>query len=281
MQIIHELETTPRHIYTGTIGYFAPGRKASFNVAIRTSLIDSQDHKAEYGIGGGIVWDSDSTDEYAEALLKAQILKEADIPFSLLETVLWTPEAGFHLRSRHIDRLLDSAAYFGFPVSEEAIEENLGQLTTRLEQPHRVRLLLDRKGKIEVTSTPFSFEMKPVRAALANEPVDSNDVFLFHKTTRREVYDLARAARPGCDDVLLYNERGELTEFTIGNLVVELDGEMITPPVACGLLPGTFRAELLATGQVTEQVIPLHRLNECAKIYRVNSVRKWEEVIIS
>ena len=281
MKIIHELETTPRRIYTGTIGHFSPGRKASFNVAIRTALIDCQERKAEYGIGGGIVWDSTSPDEYAEALLKARILTEGSPSFSLLETMLWTPGGGFQFQNRHMDRLLDSAAYFGFPVSRAAIQEELERLTRVLDQPHRVRLLLDHKGKIEIISAPFSFESKPVRAALARGPVNSNEIFLFHKTTRREAYDLARAERPGYDDVLLHNERGELTEFTIGNLVVELDGELVTPPVICGLLAGTFRAELLETDKVVERVIPLHRLKECAKIYRVNSVRKWEEVIIS
>jgi para-aminobenzoate synthetase/4-amino-4-deoxychorismate lyase len=179
-----------------------------------------------------------------------------------------------------MDRLLDSAAYFGFPVSKVRIEENLDQLTRTFDQPNRVRLLLDHEGNVEVTGAPFSFEMKPVRVALAQGPVNSNDLFLFHKTTRREVYDLARAAHPNCDDVLLHNERGELTEFSIGNLVVELDGELVTPPVACGLLAGTFRVELLETGKVMERIIHLHRLKECAKVYRVNSVRKWQEVIL-
>jgi para-aminobenzoate synthetase/4-amino-4-deoxychorismate lyase len=123
-------------------------------------------------------------------------------------------------------------------------------------------------------------EEKPVRAALAGQPVLSSDIFLFHKTTHREIYDKARAGHSACDDVLLHNERGELTEFKIGSLVVELDGELVTPPVECGLLPGTFRAHLIETGQVMERVVPLHRLKECTKIYRVNSVRQWEEVII-
>ena len=280
MKIIHELETTPRHIYTGTIGHFSPGRKASFNVAIRTALIDCQEHKAEYGIGGGIVWDSNSEDEYAEALLKARILTVAPPSFSLLETMLWTPEDGYHLQSRHMNRLLDSAAYFGFPASKGILEDTLARLNSTLDQPHRVRLLLYREGKIEATGHPISLEVKPVWAALAKEPVHSSDIFLFHKTTRRTVYDLARAANPECEDVLLYNELGELTEFTIGNLVVELDGELLTPPVACGLLAGTFRAELLQTGKVMERVIPLHRLKECTKIYRINSVRNWETVIL-
>jgi para-aminobenzoate synthetase / 4-amino-4-deoxychorismate lyase len=280
MKIIQELEAAPRRIYTGSIGYFAPGRKASFNVAIRTALIDRQEQQAEYGAGGGIVWDSTGTGEYAEALLKARILSNGSPGFSLLETMLWTPGGAVYLRDRHIERLLDSAFYFDFQVSRAAIEETLDGLSTVLDRPHRVRLLFDREGKVELTWTPLSIQQNTIRASLAKGPVDSSDPFLFHKTTRRQAYDRARAWHPDCDDVLLYNERGELTEFTIGNLVAELDGNLVTPPVDCGLLAGTFRAELLATGQVTEQVIPVHRLTECTKIYRVNSVRKWEEVIV-
>jgi para-aminobenzoate synthetase/4-amino-4-deoxychorismate lyase len=92
------------------------------------------------------------------------------------------------------------------------------------------------------------------------------------------MYDEARTGHMDCDDVLLYNERGELTEFTIGNLVVELDGKLITPPMECGLLPGTFRAHLLETNQVVEGIVPVDRWMECTKIFRVNSVRGWEPV---
>ncbi len=278
MEIIHELEPAPRRIYTGTIGYFSPGQKASFNVAIRTALIDRQEAWAEYGVGGGVVWDSTSIDEYAEALLKARLLTEGASQFSLLETMLWTPEKGFFLLGRHVERLVGSAAYFDFPHSKTAIEAALLSYSTNLEGTNRVRLLLDRQGEVKITSAPLSIEQRPIRASLAEAPVNSSDPFLFHKTTHRQVYDTRRAACPDCDEVLLHNERGELTEFTLGNLVVELGGALVTPPVACGLLPGTFRAELLEAGKITEQVIPLHRLKDCAKIYRVNSVRKWEEV---
>jgi len=115
---------------------------------------------------------------------------------------------------------------------------------------------------------------------LAKEPVDSSNVFLFHKTTQRDVYESALHDFPGVDDVLLYNKLGELTEFTIGNLVVELDGELFTPPISCGVLPGTFRAYLLETGQVVERMIPINQLQNYAKIFRVNSIRKWQNVQI-
>jgi para-aminobenzoate synthetase/4-amino-4-deoxychorismate lyase len=279
MQIIDNLETTPRKIYTGSIGYISPHRKAKFNVAIRTLLIDQQLQKAEYGVGGGIVWDSMSTDEYAEAVLKARLLTEPQPEFSLLETMLWTPTQGFYLREKHIKRLLDSAEYFDFPVSRKAIEESLDQAASAFDSTQRVRLLLDKAGTIKIESIPFQPAAKLIRAHVAKTHVDSNNVFLFHKTTHRSVYENAQADFPDCDDVLLYNQLGELTEFTIGNLVVELDGQLITPK-DCGLLAGTFRAYLVETGQVVEKVIPMERLRECTQLFRVNSIRKWEKVEI-
>jgi len=294
MKFISELESTPRKIYTGSIGHIAPNHKATFNVAIRTALIDRETQTAEYGVGGGIVWDSTSVDEYAEALLKARVLTESAPQFSLLETMLWTPDEGFFLRERHIARLLDSAEYFDFPISsrggvtpplhpEEILGTYLNEISSRFTSPQRVRLLLDKNGKLSFEAKSFqpSVDHPPMKVCLAKEPIHSGNVFLFHKTTRREMYDSARKYFPDCDDVLLYNEKDELTEFTIGNLVVELDGKLYTPPLSCGLLAGTFRAYLLETRQVMETVIGVHQLKDCAKIFLVNSVRKWQTVEIN
>jgi para-aminobenzoate synthetase/4-amino-4-deoxychorismate lyase len=278
MHIIHELETTPRKVYTGSIGYIAPNRKAIFNVAIRTVLVDRETQRAEYGVGGGIVWDSTSENEYEEALLKADILTHRQTEFSLLETMRWTPEEGFYLRQRHLARLLDSANYFDFSVSKDAIEKKLDEIGSAFNSTQRIRLLVERSGDFNIEYTPFQPLQTTVRARFAKRQVDSKDVFLFHKTTQRAVYENARADFPDCDDVLLHNERGELTEFNIGNLVVELNEVLITPPVACGLLAGTFRAYLLETGQVQEGVIPVERLKDCPRIFRINSTRGWEIV---
>ena len=282
MRIIKELEATPRRIYTGSIGYISPQRKAKFNVAIRTALIDQQTQQAEYGVGGGIVWDSTSADEYAEALLKARVLTEQPPQFSLFETMLWTSQAGFYLLDKHQARLLDSASYFDIPTSKEKLEEYLDQVSSKFISTQRVRLLLDQSGSLNSEAVPFQPTQmdQPLNVCLAQKPVDSSNVFLFHKTTQREVYESALRDFPGTDDVLLYNKLGELTEFTIGNLVVELDGELITPPISCGVLPGTFRAHLLEIGQVVERTIPVNRLQDCAKIFRVNSIRKWQNVRI-
>jgi para-aminobenzoate synthetase/4-amino-4-deoxychorismate lyase len=247
-------------------------------VAIRTILIDRELQRAEYGIGGGIVWDSASADEYDEALLKARVLTESPPKFSLFETILWTPEEGFFLREKHIDRLLDSAEYFDFTAAQETIESHLKEISLSFASPHRVKVLLSKGGSVSSKVIPFQAADRAIAARLALKPINSSDVFLFHKTTRRDVYGEARRAFPDCDDVLLFNENHELTEFTIGNLIVELDGQLITPPITCGLLPGTFRAHLVETGQAMERIIPTERLRECTQIFRVNSVRKWERV---
>jgi para-aminobenzoate synthetase / 4-amino-4-deoxychorismate lyase len=289
MKIISGLETMPRRIYTGSIGHISPRRKAKFNVAIRTVLIDRETLKAEYGVGGGIVWDSTSTDEYAEVLLKARILIERPVEFSLLETMLWTRDEGFFLREKHIERMLDSADYFDFPISKEEIEEYLERISIKFDSPQRVRLLLARSGALAsqiMTPPPSQWDAsqrtaaQAFKAILAKQPIDSDNVFLFHKTTKRDFYESVRRGTPGYDDVLLYNKLGELTEFTIGNLVVELDGKYFTPPLSCGLLAGTFRAHLLETGKVTERTIRVEELKDCTQIFMVNSIRKWLEVEI-
>jgi para-aminobenzoate synthetase / 4-amino-4-deoxychorismate lyase len=280
MKLISELECTPRKIYTGAIGYLEPGRRAQFNVAIRTALIDREAEKAEYGVGGGIVWDSTSGDEYSEALLKAQVLNPQQRRFLLLETILWTPQAGFFLHDKHVGRLLDSANYFDFPVTRENLEGYLEEVSSRFQTPQRVRVLLDQDGLLSSESSPFEGAQaeRPLNVELATQPVDSDNVFLFHKTTHRDMYESARRGRAHLEDALLYNERGELTEFTIGNLVVELDGQLYTPPLACGVLAGTFRAHVLEMGLVAERAIRVEQLAHCTKLFRINSIRGWQPV---
>ncbi|NWF63260.1 MAG: chorismate-binding protein [Chloroflexi bacterium] len=282
MNIIAELETSPRRIYTGGIGYIAPHRKARFNVAIRTALVDRRSNKAEYGVGGGIVWDSTSADEYSEALLKARVLAEPpQKDFCLFETLLWTPEEGYFLFDRHMARMLDSAEYFGFKtdcaeIAEEKIKEFSKKLISGADAPKRVKIWMNSRGELAGEINEFQAGKKIFKACLAKEPVDSNDRFLFHKTTKRNVYE--KAAIEGYDDVLLFNEKGELTEFTIGNLVVRIKGELFTPPIACGLLAGTFRAELIASGEVKERVLRKQDSAKFEAVFLINSLRKWVQV---
>ena len=132
MQIIRDLEPGPRGVYTGAIGFVAPGRRARFNVAIRTVVVDTVAGEAEYGTGSGIVWESDSAEEYQECRLKARILTVMPRAFDLLESLLWTPESGCFLLERHLDRLRDSAEYFDFPFDERKIRTQLGEFAEAL-----------------------------------------------------------------------------------------------------------------------------------------------------
>ncbi|UCG25299.1 MAG: aminodeoxychorismate synthase component I [Chloroflexota bacterium] len=280
MGIISELETSPRGVYTGCIGYLAPDREVQFNVAIRTVVVDRGGSFAEFGVGGGIVWDSGTDSEYAESLTKAQILFERRPAFRLLESLLWSPDDGFFLLAQHLDRLADSATYFGFNLDVDALLARLDEFASSFPQaPQKVRLLLERSGHVCLETAPIR-EARPLTLTLAGEPVPSENVFLYHKTTHRSLYEAAKASRPDSDEVLLWNEREEITEATTANIVVKLDGEFLTPPVSCGLLAGVFRGRLLAEGIVSERVISLSDLDRCQEIYLVNSVRKWRKATL-
>ncbi len=276
MDIIAELETGPRGLYTGTIGFLAPGRRAQFNVAIRTAVLDRGSGWLEYGTGGGIVWDSEPELELTESRTKARILTEPlPPPFSLLETLRWTPAEGYFLLDRHLSRLADSARYFDYACDIGLVADRLGALARGLPpRPMRIRLLLDPDGAIHLEARPLEAEGDRVwRVALATTPVRRDDPFLYHKTSHRRLYDAARAAAPGYDDVILFNDRGEVTESCIANLILEIGGERYTPPLDCGLLGGTYRAELLAQGAIRERPIPIEELRRHPRLWLANSVR--------
>jgi para-aminobenzoate synthetase/4-amino-4-deoxychorismate lyase len=284
MQLIAEIETTPRRVYTGSVGFIAPGRHAQFNVAIRTLLVDHTRNQAEYGVGGGIVWDSVCSQEQAECRTKTRILDTYTPPFSLLETLLWTPADGYTLFERHLARLKDSAEYFDYTVDLAAVRQRLCDLALGLPQaPYRIRLLVAQDGSITLEAEPLVLpsDTAPRPVALARHPVDRADPFLYHKTTHRRVYAEALASRPGFDDVILFNADGEITESTRMNVVAEIEGALCTPPVSCGLLPGTFRAHLLETGVVTERVITIDELLASPRFFLVNSVRGMTPVTVS
>ncbi len=273
-EIIRELEPEPRGMYTGVIGAIAPDGVAEFNVAIRTAFIDRVAKTAEYGVGGGIVWDSDPTTEWHETRTKTRVLDHAESDFRLLETIAWDPRAGAVLLNRHLARLKDSASHFGFDL--DLIRIRMAIADIEADDPTRIRLLAAPDGTFELELRPLaSAPLGPWLVPVDTAAVQSDDEFLFHKTTRRQVYESASARFPDAPDVILQNEHGELTETTIGNLVLEVDGKLVTPPVVCGLLPGTFRAELVATGLVHEQVLTIDHLRQATKVWMVNSVRGW------
>ena len=268
MQIIHELERFPRGAYTGAIGFLKPGGDCIFNVAIRTVVIDTETNVATFGVGGGVTIDSTAEREYEECLVKSRFLHASPAEFQLFESML-LENGEYFLLARHLERLRDSAEYFGFVFCEAAIRAAL----ERVASDGKVRLTLWKDGRVETEVSKIEpFDKR--RVALATEPVDSSDRFLFHKTTKRDFYP----ARPDCDDVIMWNERGEITESTIANVVVLIDGQLCTPPVESGLLAGTFRNQLLAEGKIKERVIRIEELRNAKEIFLINSVRKWIKV---
>ncbi len=259
MEIIREIEAEPRGVYCGAVGYVARDAMA-FNVGIRTLVL--RDGVAEMGVGGGIVWDSDAASEYAECLLKARFLTEADEPFRLIETIRWTPGEGFHLLERHLDRLRASSRYFGFVFDEAAIRQALTAAVEAREDLQRVRLTLGVHGDTQIEAEAFELpEADTVwRYAISERRTDSGDWRFHHKTTLRALYDEAFAAErtaTGCDEVVFLNERGEVAEGSRANIFVERDGVWLTPPLSSGVLDGCLRRELIENGlrRVVERVL--------------------------
>ena len=281
MEIIHDLESAPRGVYTGAIGYVAPrgasGPRTSFSVGIRTVVIDQETGQAEYGVGGGITFDSDPRDEYEEAVVKARILDYGQSDFDLLETLRWSPGTGWYWLDLHLDRLEAAADYFGVPVEREAVQVQLeGAVAGQNES--RVRLTVSRRSAIEIVLQPYVEPSSgPAIIAVDLEPVNTASPFLYHKTTRRDSYNDRLARHPDADDVLLVNERGEITESTVANVAVKLDGEWVTPPIEAGCLPGIYRRVLLDDGRLVERSVPINDLERCDGIALLNSVRLWRE----
>ena len=282
MKIISDLESCPRRVYTGSVGYISPGRQARFNVAIRTLLVDKCRGLAEYGVGGGIVWDSGTDSEMDESRIKAKVLNSRKETFELLESMLWNPVQGFPFLHLHLRRLKNSADYFGFPLDMDLVQERLDRLVQSLPPAaHKIRLLISPSGAFKeeaIVLTPESFRFSAL--PLADMAVDPEDKFLYHKTTRRNIYEQALKTRPGYKDVLLYNIRGEVTESTIANIVIEKDGELLTPAVHCGLLPGVFRTWLLEKGRIREETLGIDEVLASSCVYLINAVRGMHQVSI-
>ncbi|XJZ25720.1 aminodeoxychorismate synthase component I [Bacillota bacterium Lsc_1132] len=279
MQIIENLETSSREVYCGAIGYITPNKEAIFNVPIRTVWIDHQSGEAVYGVGGGITWDSTTEGEYLEILAKAQLLMEDRPEFQLLESLL-LDNGKIFLLEKHLKRLKQSAQYFGYPLDLESIKEKIDYFARQNSSGlFKIRLLAEKDGNTTIEGQPIGQLERSLKVMLAPKPVDQNDPFLYHKTTHRETYSTFQQQKPAdVFDVLLWNEDGEITEFTNGNVVVELDGGLWTPSVESGLLAGTFREKLLDMGEIREKTITLSDLKKCSKIWFINSVRKWVEV---
>jgi para-aminobenzoate synthetase / 4-amino-4-deoxychorismate lyase len=275
MRILARTERSPREVYTGAMGYITPARKARFNVAIRTIIVDKQTDTAQCGIGSGITWDSTSEQEYHECLLKLRFTVKNRSGFQLLETFRWEPDSGFALLGLHLARLAQSARFFDFRFNRDqtlvalhAAVQNVARL------PMKVRLSLSIAGELTVNAASLESDPLPVPALVrfANSSVDREDVKLFHKTSNRELYRHLLGSVPNCYDLVLWNEDAFVTELTRFNLLA-FDGRWTTPPVEHGLLAGTLRQELLRVGLVEEAALTKAQFGTGQVLAAINSVR--------
>ena len=289
VEVIGDLEESPRELYTGAVGTIKPSGAASFNVAIRTAWSDLATNESRFGVGCGIVWDSDPSDEFEELQTKARILKQPDPSFHLFETMgIFGGEIA--RLGRHLSRLENSARFWSFQFDRRAIETYLEDLlnATEVNQSWRLRLQLNRCGAISHALFPLS-SLKPsprierdseqsleaVHLSLSSTRVDSKDPFLIHKTSQRVAYDRAIAEVPEGVSPILVNERGHITESAIANIVYEIDGDLFTPPLSDGLLPGVLRDQLVDEGAIVERSLAVDEMHRVEAWWLVSSLRGW------
>jgi para-aminobenzoate synthetase/4-amino-4-deoxychorismate lyase len=279
MEHIARLESTSRGVYTGAIGFFAPG-EAHFSVPIRTIIM--QEGHAVLGIGSGITHDSSPAEEWEECQWKTAFLTSHVAEFQLLETLLW--DGDYKLLSEHVDRMKTSALFFGFVFNGCNVRSALLDYRTQMSVgAKRVRVTSSRDGSLHIEHVDAPSK-RFGRVRLVSQRVSSQDRFLYHKTTNREFYDreLKAAVAAGFDDALFFNERGELTEGAIHNVFLVKNGIWKTPPVQCGLLPGTFRAKFLRDNpDAREELLSMEDLTSAERIYVCNSVRGMQPVTLA
>ncbi len=250
MEIIAENEIAPRGVYCGSIGRVAANGDAAFNVAIRSMVMREGDGIARLGLGSGIVADSKAPDEWRECLAKG-LFTATRARFDLIETMRHDPQDGVVDLDRHLDRLKASADALGFRFDRHDARNEL-QAATFGVGAGKVRLLVSRGGAIAVEVTPLpEAPDEPVSVAVVPLPASPHDFRLRHKTSDRSFYDEARLAG-GTFEVVFADPDGFLTEGSFTSLFVEQGGQLLTPPLSRGLLPGVLRERLITEGKVVE-----------------------------
>lgn len=305
LEVIDDLEEEPREIYTGAVGRIKPSGATCFNVAIRTAWSSAATGDSRFGSGCGIVWDSDPTEEFEELKTKARILRQPDPQFHLFET-MGIVNGEIPRLSRHLFRLANSAKYWSFDFDTGVTKQYLDDVIKQVVNGHdndrqsastfRLRLQLDRHGALShrmesIELSPMESpqskealyidELPMVELALVQTAVSADDTFLTHKTSRREAYDRAVEEIPGGCEPVMFNTLGNVTESAIANIVYQMNGELFTPPLADGLLPGVLRDELLDKGVIAERTLPVVDLKSVEAFWLINSLRGWRKASLA
>jgi para-aminobenzoate synthetase/4-amino-4-deoxychorismate lyase len=285
MQIIRDLEKEPRGIYTGSIGYLTPNKNAVFNVAIRTLVLDAAKKKAEMGIGSGIVYDSEAENEFQECLLKADFTKKTFSGFKLIETLLVKKNKKVYLLGYHLKRLNNSLKYFDFCYNEGVIKDKLQRYLKKLDNSkiYKLRLLHSKNGSLIIRHSPLEKNpAKNLKVAISKKRVNSSEVFLYHKTTNRALYDAEykKAVNKGLAEIIFLNEYDQVTEGAISNIIIKKKNYYYTPPISCGLLNGVYRQYLINKNNffLEEKIIYKKDLLKADKVFICNSLRGLREV---
>jgi para-aminobenzoate synthetase/4-amino-4-deoxychorismate lyase len=283
MRLIRALEPEPRGAYCGAIGVVQPGGAATFNVPIRTLALrdDGAVTHVRCGIGSGITADATAAGEWDEWRHKRAFVDRASQAFELLET-LRLEDGVFVDVDAHLARIAEAARHFAFASPLASARASLeGLRAAHASERWRVRLLADRAGVTRAQAFALAPTRSPVRVRLADRPLAGSDgEFVRFKTTHRAHYDAFAPADDGMFDTLLWNERGELTEFTRGNVALRLDGRWLTPALRSGLLPGIARARLLREGAIEEATLTRADLARADGVAFFNSLRGWLRAIL-
>ncbi len=312
MEIIAELETEPREVYTGSVGLFSPGGDFAANIAIRT--ITHRQGSCRLGVGSGVVWDANAAAEYDETLAKAAFATPppagppprggpwrpdtegllrtlaAQDDFFLFETILLREAAMHSLHTlseeavlaryaylrEHLDRMAASAHATGLPFDVDAAHQLLAGLARVNPEALVARLQLDSSGcfsfSTRATPTPPA---GPVTLMVSPFRTDIDDPLLRHKTGVRGFYDREhrRALSQGHFDALFLNRLGRVTEGAISNLFARFGDTWLTPPVGDGLLPGVWRASFIEQTGAREVSLSTADLSGADALLAGNSVR--------
>ena len=272
MEIINKVEKQPRGVYCGAIGILMPQGPSIFNVAIRTLQMEGT--KAVYGVGGGITWDSKWEAEYEETKQKAAVLYRQNPRFDLISTGR-VHQGKLLFLEEHMKRLQESSRYFDYPFNKEKVKKQVEDLCQSLDfdTDYRLKMSLAKDGELTFEHnqlTGLADDFCQARLVEQTYPLDSP--YTYFKTSYRPHISL------GPHEQIYYNQKKELLETSIGNLVLKIEDQLYTPPIRLGLLNGIYRQNLIANNQVTERVLTLDNLKQAQAIYGCNAVRGLYEL---
>ncbi len=281
MEIIREIEKEDRGIYTGSIGLLIRDKKI-FNVAIRTLVINKKNHSGEIGLGSGIVWDSNPSEEYEETKLKGKFLTHPVDSFEIFETMKYDKGRIF-LLNLHLKRLKEAANHFLFNYSSGLIKSELKNLIKKLDTETKIiKMSLSKQGEIKFEVRPYKKSVGKIKVAISENNIDLHNPFQYFKTTNRELYnnEYKTYSSKGFFDVIYFNQNGELVEGAITNIFIKKKNVLFTPPVESGLLSGVYRNYLIKKyPEIVQKKLYLKDILSADELFLTNSVR--EKVIVN